>query len=115
MCFLSGLTRLSIYLRAFCPTGSCGVATPDLRRPVRTMPVAPGLLAVLQPPFLSWVLCRNLAAFWATASQVFLSGPTLATWAGASAIPQLTRQVATQDDLSIVLFILNVLMALNLF
>src|ERR1019366_6963378 len=112
MCFFSGLTRLSMYFSDFCPIGSWGVAWPDFKRPVSAMPVTPGVLSVLQPPFLSWAPRRNFAAFWATASQVFWSGPTLASPAGANERLQPTRRSAMQD-VNISLFMIANLLRFN--
>src|SRR5260370_38220293 len=64
-----------MYRSALSATGSFTVTRPDFRRPVKATPVTPGLLAVLQPPPGSWVLFRNVAAFRATLSHVFRSGP----------------------------------------
>src|SRR4051812_40787977 len=84
MCFFSGLTSPSMNLSAFSAVGSAGLACPVRKRPVRQTPVMPGVLAVLQPPLSSWVLLRNDAALWTTASHALASGPTfLASPAGA--------------------------------
>jgi len=61
----------------FLRAGSCGVSWPVLSKTGQGDAVTPGVLSVLQPPFLSWVLSRNRAAFCATLSHVFRSGPTV--------------------------------------
>src|SRR5258708_15741294 len=43
--------------------------------PVRTTPVTPGVLSVLQPPLSCWVLLRYLTALSTVWSQVLGSGP----------------------------------------
>src|SRR5262249_1893580 len=69
MCLALGLTSPSMYARARLAVGSLGLTLPERKRPVRATPVTPGLLAVLQPPFFSWLSLRNSIAFWTTAFQ----------------------------------------------
>src|SRR5262245_31134094 len=87
-----GLTRDSMYLRAFSATGSWGVTRPDLSRPVRAMPVTPGLLVSLQLPLLAWLLFRKSTALSAMRSQSLGSGP--GAFLGSAAPPLKTKTAA---------------------